>query len=113
VIDAVMLSWRPNTGLAGAPSAARGRQDVTARRKQEDLMSQIPMRRSRIILVSTALLVALLHPVDQAAAAGPNVGDKAPDFTLPATTGESITLSQFRGKRAVLLEFYGADFSPV
>ena len=51
------------------------------------------------------------------ATAGPSsaleVGDKAPDFTLPATTGEKISLSQFRGKKLVLLEFYGADYSPV
>ena len=42
-----------------------------------------------------------------------NVGDKAPDFTLPATTGEKISLSQFRGKKLILLEFYGADYAPV
>ena len=41
------------------------------------------------------------------------VGDKAPEFTLPSTTGEKISLSQFRGKKLILLEFYGADFSPV
>ena len=41
-----------------------------------------------------------------------DVGDKAPDFTLPSTTGEKISLSQFRGKKLVLLEFYGADFAP-
>ena len=42
-----------------------------------------------------------------------DVGDKAPEFTLPATTGEKISLSQFRGNKIVLLEFYGADYSPV
>ena len=42
-----------------------------------------------------------------------DVGDKAPDFTLKSTNGEKISLSQFRGKNHVLLEFYGADFSPV
>ena len=42
-----------------------------------------------------------------------DIGDKAPDFTLPSTTGEKISLSQFRGKKLVLLEFYGADFNPV
>lgn len=47
------------------------------------------------------------------AAAEPQVGYRAPDFTLPATTGGTISLSQFRGKKIVLLEFYGADFSPV
>ena len=38
------------------------------------------------------------------------IGEKAPDFTLPSTTGESISLSQFRGKKHVLLEFYVNDF---
>ena len=40
------------------------------------------------------------------------VGDKAPDFKLPATTGLDISLSDFRGKKWVLIEFYGADFQP-
>ena len=48
-----------------------------------------------------------------AQAPGPKVGDKAPEFTLPSTTGQPISLKDFRGKRIVLLEFYGADFSPV
>jgi peroxiredoxin len=34
------------------------------------------------------------------------VGEQAPDFTLPSTTGEKITLSQFQGKHLVLIEFY-------
>ncbi len=38
------------------------------------------------------------------------VGDNAPDFTLPSTTGKKISLSQFRGKKYVLLEFYVNDF---
>jgi len=41
------------------------------------------------------------------------VGDRAPDFDLPSTTGTNIKLSQFLGKQAVLIEFYGADFAPV
>jgi peroxiredoxin len=41
-----------------------------------------------------------------------DVGAPAPDFTLPSTTGEPISLSQFRGKKLVLLEFYGVDFAP-
>jgi hypothetical protein len=40
------------------------------------------------------------------------VGEQAPDFTLPSTMGGQISLSQFRGKTAVLIEFYGADFAP-
>jgi peroxiredoxin len=34
------------------------------------------------------------------------VGDKAPDFTLPSTTGEKISLSEYRGKKPVVLFFY-------
>jgi thioredoxin-dependent peroxiredoxin len=38
------------------------------------------------------------------------VGEEAPDFTLPSTTGETIRLRQFRGKQPVLLEFYVNNF---
>ena len=34
------------------------------------------------------------------------VGDKAPDFTLSSTTGEKISLSDYRGKKPVVLFFY-------
>ncbi|OZB90381.1 thioredoxin-dependent thiol peroxidase [Paenibacillus sp. XY044] len=39
------------------------------------------------------------------------VGDKVPDFTLPASTGEDITLSSFRGRKVVLY-FYPKDNTP-
>ena len=39
-------------------------------------------------------------------------GDMAPDFTLPSTIGETVTLSDYRGKKSVLLLFYPLDFSP-
>lgn len=39
-------------------------------------------------------------------------GDTAPDFTLPSTIGEKVTLSEYRGKKNVLLLFYPLDFSP-
>ena len=41
------------------------------------------------------------------------VGEQAPDFTLPSTTGKEISLRQFRGEQPVLIEFYGQDFAPV
>jgi hypothetical protein len=70
-------------------------------------------KRASIALLFGALLLAPLPP-----GAGPgvaqalDVGEKAPDFTLPSTTGGTISLGQFRGKKLVLIEFYGADFSP-
>lgn len=40
------------------------------------------------------------------------VGDFAPDFSLPATTAEKITLSDFREKKNIVVAFYGMDFTP-
>jgi len=41
------------------------------------------------------------------------VGDPAPDFTLPAVSGEKITLSQYRDKKNVVLSFVPAAWTPV
>lgn len=41
-----------------------------------------------------------------------NVGDQAPEFTLPATGKREISLAQYRGNRHVLLAFYPLDWSP-
>jgi peroxiredoxin Q/BCP len=37
------------------------------------------------------------------------VGDVAPDFTLPAQDGTSVTLSSYRGEKVVVLYFYPKD----
>ncbi len=39
------------------------------------------------------------------------VGDSAPDFTLPSSTGKPITLADFRGKKTVVLAFFPAAFT--
>ena len=43
----------------------------------------------------------------------PAVGEVAPDFTLPSTAAEPITLSSFRGMKNVLLAFFPLAFSGV
>ena len=40
------------------------------------------------------------------------IGDRAPDFALPGTGGETVSLSDFAGKPVVLV-FYPGDDSPV
>jgi peroxiredoxin len=55
----------------------------------------------------------LLYSQDQT---GPVVGATAPDFALPFATKDSISrmpikLSDFEGKRAVVIAFYPADWS--
>ncbi|HEY9730426.1 MAG TPA: peroxiredoxin [Drouetiella sp.] len=41
------------------------------------------------------------------------VGDKAPDFTLPAQDGKDVSLKEYAGKKAVVLYFYPKDNTPV
>jgi peroxiredoxin len=43
--------------------------------------------------------------------APPAIGTRAPDFTLPSTSGQSVTLSQLRG-HVVLIAFFPLAFSP-
>jgi hypothetical protein len=82
---------------------------VGSRKEIENMFQVINRRKSYLIL--SLLLSGLVGTATATSAL--DVGDKAPDFTLPSTTGEKMTLSQFRGKKMVLLEFYGADYSPV
>ena len=37
------------------------------------------------------------------------MGDKAPDFTLPSQMGDNVTLSEYFGKKNVVLYFYPKD----
>jgi peroxiredoxin Q/BCP len=39
------------------------------------------------------------------------VGEKAPDFALPATTAEEIKLADYLGKQPVVLFFYIGAFT--
>jgi len=38
-----------------------------------------------------------------------NIGDPAPDFSLPSHTGEAVSLMDFKGKTLVLFFFPKAD----
>jgi peroxiredoxin (alkyl hydroperoxide reductase subunit C) len=41
----------------------------------------------------------------------PTIGQPAPDFTLPSTSGKDVTLSSFRGKENVLVAFFPLAFT--
>lgn len=41
---------------------------------------------------------------------GPDVGDLAPDFTLPSSSGTPVTLSEALRQGPVVLVFYLFDF---
>jgi peroxiredoxin (alkyl hydroperoxide reductase subunit C) len=52
-----------------------------------------------------------LKPVDSTLKV--KVGQPAPDFTLPSVSGEKISLSQYRGKKHVVISFVPAAWTPV
>jgi peroxiredoxin Q/BCP len=41
----------------------------------------------------------------------PDVGDKAPDFSLPVSREEKVGLGDFLEKKNVVLAFYPLDFT--
>ena len=57
----------------------------------------------------TALFIMFLLLAPTAAAL--QVGDQAPDFLLEATDGKTYSLSQFRGKEAVVIAWYPMAFT--
>jgi peroxiredoxin Q/BCP len=59
------------------------------------------------LILSTA---ALLITAPTAIAAAPQAGEPAPLFEAPSTDG-TIRLADYRGKKAVVLAFYFADFT--
>jgi len=74
-----------------------------------------------LIYISTAY--SLSEPCDDTSPLGKlkptdsvrrlKVGDKAPDFTLPAVSGEKISLSRYLGKKNVVLSFEPAAWTPL
>jgi peroxiredoxin (alkyl hydroperoxide reductase subunit C) len=52
-----------------------------------------------------------LKPIDSTLKV--KVGDLAPDFTLPAVSGDDVTLSHYRGKKHVVISFVPAAWTPV
>ena len=62
------------------------------------------------VLCLLGLLSGVFSGIEVARAV--EVGEAAPDFKLPATTGADLGLSDFKGKKWVFLEFYGIDFQP-
>jgi peroxiredoxin len=55
--------------------------------------------------------VGMLKPIDSILKV--KVGDPAPNFMLPSISGEKVSLSQFRGKKNVVLSFVPAAWTPV
>lgn len=55
--------------------------------------------------------VGTLKPIDSVLKV--KRGQPSPDFTLPSISGEKVSLSQYRGKKNVVLSFVPAAWTPV
>ena len=63
-------------------------------------------RPGRLIAIAALALALTLTGWGEATEPQPAVGHAAPDFTAPDVRGRPIRLADFRGKRAVLLNFW-------
>jgi peroxiredoxin Q/BCP len=61
----------------------------------------------RVVFALIALLLAGASPGEEL-----RVGDPAPDFTLSGSDGKTYRLSQFVGKRGVVLAWFPKAFTP-
>jgi peroxiredoxin len=68
------------------------------------------MKTFRILLACSAL-AALSAQQTAPPKTHLKVGDEAPDFTLKDTAGKDVKLSDFRGKKNVVLAFFPAAFT--
>lgn len=64
------------------------------------------------LVLMTVLFTALFGCSQAIAGEAVKVGDKAPDFTLPAQDGGNVSLHDFAGQKAVVLYFYPKDGTP-
>lgn len=67
------------------------------------------MRQGAVGRNSVAMVLAL---VSIPAAASLKVGDKAPGFSLPATSGQKVSLADYQGKKNVVLFGFIGAFTP-
>jgi hypothetical protein len=88
--------------------------ELFGRSRQRRCGMRIPGRRTlrRILVGMAAMLMLPSVTIGPPTAGAVEVGEPAPDFTLPSTNGVDISLSDFRGKKWVFLEFYAAAFVP-
>ena len=65
----------------------------------------------RVTFLLSAVLIAGLCSMAQTVSAL-EVGDMMPDFSLPASDGNTYTLSQFKDKKPVVIAFFPKAFTP-
>lgn len=71
------------------------------------------LRTAAILFLATqlALPVSMVAEQPSEPITSVKVGDRAPDFELPDQNGNQVRLSDFRGKKSVVVAFYVLAFT--
>ena len=64
-----------------------------------------------VAMLISVSIAAFAQGTPKAPTTNLKVGDMAPDFTLNDTTGKPVKLSDYRGKKNVVLAFYVLAFT--
>ena len=91
-------------GALDVVDAAGFEQDATTRAPT----TAVPATHVRIGFINSLMIESFMTAIESRAV--PAVGQEAPNFTLPSTSGEKVTLSSLRGK-PVLIAFFPLAFS--
>ncbi len=43
----------------------------------------------------------------------PEIGERAPEFTLKSHSGQEVSLADFRGQKKVMIVFYYLSWTPI
>lgn len=65
----------------------------------------------RSLVAAAAVVFVAASPSAAQTPAALEVGDQAPDFTLQATDGKTYSLSQFKGKQAIVVAWFPKAFT--
>ena len=86
---------------------------ASARRWKEARRSRAAERRESLSATAEAIFVGVVNVItrriEPSGALKP--GDRAPDFSLPASDGRTYRLSDFAGRRAVVLAWFPKAFT--
>jgi thioredoxin-dependent peroxiredoxin len=61
--------------------------------------------------LSAATVAMAQAPAPAPTSAGPQIGDKAPSFSLPGSDGKTYSLASFAGKKVVVLAWFPKAFT--
>ena len=106
---AVRLYAADALGMRGGTELSDELKTIQSKDSNRDVKKHLGYALERKGAALDAGVVRSLIDWDPATMDTAQVGQAAPDFELAALTGETIRLSQFRGKKAVVLVFIYGD----